>query len=405
MKILFVADLFPWPSTKGGLLRVATAVESLMRLGEVDLFALYDPRGPSPELPPGIRLRRLATSPYPSDHKSNLWKVEWPLRRGTPLSIAMRKRDPWPRKLFGEFVEDRYDLVWFSTAATWAWMGRPRLGPTVVDLIDLEDVKEHQRIPGIRATPAAGVEARARRALLEVKTRMNAYDWAKLQRKVADQVDEIVLCSAEDADRLGTVNTFVVPNTYAAPAEPVGRPSAGDPPTIVFQGTFDYPPNADGAVWLAGEIAPLIRDQLPGARIRLVGQSTPEVEALAHEPEVTVTGLVPSMADELAGADLVLVPLRSGSGTRLKILEAFAQRVPVVSTTVGAEGLGAVDETHILIADTPAELAAACARVCADPDLRHRLADGGQTLFLERFETSVARERIRILVDLLTLPG
>lgn len=403
MKILFVADLFPWPSTKGGLLRVATAVESLMRLGEVDLFALYDPRGPTPVLPPGIRLRRFATSPYPSDHKSQLWKVEWPLRRGTPLTIAMRKRDPWPRKLFGEFVEDRYDVVWFSTAATWSWMGRPRLGPTIVDLIDLEDVKERQRIPGIRSAPATGLEAKARRALLEVKARLNAYDWAQLQRKVAEQVDGVVLCSTEDADRLGAGNTFVVPNTYAAPSDPVGRPVAGDPPTIVFQGTFDYPPNADGAVWLAGEIAPLLRERLPGARIRLVGQSTPEVEALAHEPEVTVTGLVASMADELGKADLVLVPLRSGSGTRLKILEAFAQRVPVVSTSIGAEGLGAVDGTHLLIADSPEALAEACARVCADTELRRRLADGGQALLLERFETSVARERIRLLVDSLAL--
>ena len=140
-------------------------------------------------------------------------------------------------------------------------------------------------------------------------------------------------------------------------------------------------------------------------RIRLVGQSTPEVEALADEPSVTVTGLVPSMADELAVADLVLVPLRSGSGTRLKILAAFAQRVPVVSTSIGAEGLGAIDGTHLLIADTPADLAAACERVCADPDLRTRLADGGQALFLERFESGVARERIRVLVDMLTLPG
>ena len=331
MKILFVADFFPWPSTKGGLLRVATAVESLMRLGEVDLFTLYDPRGPMPVLPPGIRLRRFGTSPYPAEHKSQLWKVEWPVRRGTPLSIAMRKRDPWPRELFGEFVDDRYDLVWFSTASTWAWMGRPRLGPTVVDLIDLEDVKERQRIPGIRSTPAVGAEGRARRALSELKTRMNAYDWDRLQHQIAERVDEVVLCSVEDADRLGAVNTFVVPNTYPAPAAPVGRALAADPPTIVFQGTFDYPPNAEGARWLADEIAPLLRARLPGVRIRLVGQSTPEVEALADEPSVTVTGLVPSMADELAVADLVLVPLRSGSGTRLKILEAFAQRVPVVS--------------------------------------------------------------------------
>ena len=407
MKILFVADLFPWPPTKGGLIRVATAAEAMSRLGEVDLFALYDPRDPDVrlEVPPGIRLRRLGTSPYPSDHKSNRWKVEWPLRRGVPLPIAMRMADPWPRTQFAEFVDDRYDVVWFSTAATWAWMGRPRLGPTIVDLIDLEDVKERQRLGQIRSQPAHDPRTLAMRTLVELKTRMNAYDWGSLQRTVAHQVDRVVLCSDEDVARLGSGRAVVVPNTYPDPVRPVGRPLADDPPTLLFQGSFDYAPNAEGARWLVGELGPVLRARLPGVRIRLAGQSTPEIEALADGPAVTVTGLVPSMEDELARADLVLVPLRSGSGTRLKILEAFAQRVPVVSTTVGAEGLGVVDGVHLLIADTPEDIATACTRVCTEPELRSRLADAGQALFRQRFEVGVARERIRELVDSLARPS
>ncbi|MGA2837599.1 MAG: glycosyltransferase [Acidimicrobiales bacterium] len=399
MRVLFVADLFPWPSTKGGLIRVAGAIEALAKLAEVDLFSLYDPRGPGRVVPPGVRLRRLGTSPYPSDGKSQRWKVEWPLRRGIPLPIAMRMADPWPRKLFREFVEDRYDIVWFSTVSTWAWMGRPDLGPTIVDLIDLEDVKERQRIGLIRSTPARDAGERAVRALQEVKTRMNAFDWSRLQHQVAHRVDRVVLCSSEDVARLGVANAVVIPNTLPDPEHPVGRTEVADPPTILFQGSFDYPPNAVGARWLVDEIAPGIRTRLPGARIRLAGQSTPEVEALADEPDVTVTGLVLSMVDELARADVVLVPLRSGSGTRLKVLEAFAHRVPVVSTTIGAEGLDVVDGVHLLIADTPEAIADACERVCRDTDLRRRLADAGQALFRERFASSVAQVQIRELVD------
>ena len=108
---------------------------------------------------------------------------------------------------------------------------------------------------------------------------------------------------------------------------------------MLLQGTFDYAPNVDGARWLVEELAPAIRTKLPDLQIRIVGKTTGSVDTLAEPPLVTVVGKVPRMEPELARADLVVVPLRMGSGTRLKILEAFAHRVPVVSTPLGAEGL------------------------------------------------------------------
>jgi glycosyltransferase involved in cell wall biosynthesis len=126
------------------------------------------------------------------------------------------------------------------------------------------------------------------------------------------------------------------------------------------------------------------------------------VRALADEPDVTVTGLVPSMESELARADVVLVPLRMGSGTRLKILESFAHRVPVVSTTIGAEGIGAIDGVHLLIADTPGAMVEACRRLQSDPELRGRLVDEGQALFSNRFSQAAVAAPLRNLVDGLT---
>ena len=402
MKILFVADLFPWPVNKGGHLRVSTAIEGLMRLGEVDLFSLFDTRGAEPVVPEGIRLRRFEPSPYPSDSKSNRWKLEWPIRRGVPLPVAMRAGDQWPRRLFTSFADDRYDLVWFSTAATWAWMGRPRLGPTVIDLIDLEDMKERQKLGQIRRQRVRGTSTLAHRRALEAKTRLNIYDWTRLQKAAATAADCVVVSSPEDLARLKVANAVVIPNTYPQPAVPVGKASPEDPPTVMFQGSFDYPPNSDAAAWLVREIAPQLRQRLPGTRIRLVGQETAGVRALADEPDVTVTGLVPSMESELARADVVLVPLRMGSGTRLKILESFAHRVPVVSTTIGAEGIGAIDGVHLLIADTPGAMVEACQRLQSDPELRGRLVDEGQALFSNRFSQAAVAAPLRNLVDGLT---
>ena len=207
----------------------------------------------------------------------------------------------------------------------------------------------------------------------------------------------MLLCSDLDVERIGVPNAEVVVNSYQKPFPPVGRERKGGSPVILLPATFDYEPNVDGAKWLTTEIAPLIRRQLPGAQIRLVGHSTPPVEALHDPPNVTVVGRVPDMTTELARADVVVVPVRFGSGTRLKILEAFAHRVPVVSTTIGAEGLGVDHRDHLLIADRPEEFADAIYRLRSSPTLRRRIVDSAERLYVERYASGAAQARVRDL--------
>jgi glycosyltransferase involved in cell wall biosynthesis len=206
-----------------------------------------------------------------------------------------------------------------------------------------------------------------------------------------------VVCSQIDADRAvatGLTRVDVVPNGYRLVVEPLGKVAVASPPTILFQGTLRYPPNADGARFLIEEIRPAMAAFVPDARIRLVGITTPAISALDDPPGVTIVGQVPDIDVELARADLVLVPIRFGSGTRLKIIEAFAQRIPVVSTTLGAEGLDAQNERHLLTADTPESIAAACARLLDDERLRARLADNAHRLFIERFQLDRVQDEI-----------
>ena len=308
MKILAVSDFFPWPTTKGGLIRTATAVGALSKLGELDLFSFYDTRLPAVDIPLDVRLNGIATTPYPRPSWSRRWQTRSVLHRGVPRRIAMRTYDPQPRVDFAAFAADHYDLVWFSTAATYEWLGRPDLGPTVVDFIDLEDHKERQRAGVSGAHGPTGAPSARARLRATAAARVNAYDWRRFQLDVADQVDRVVLCSDADVERLGVDNAVVVPNTYPEPARAVGRVEAADPPTLLLQATFDYAPNVDAAQWLVREVAPRIRARLPGTRVRLAGLATPQVEALADPPNVTVTGFVPDMADELARADMVVVP-------------------------------------------------------------------------------------------------
>ena len=399
MRILVVGENFPWPANGGGLIRLANTVEVLSGLGEVDLFTLCDPRRTDRAVPAGVELARMATTPYPEAARPLTWRASWVGRTGLPLEVAMRRFDPVPSAAFQAWVRGPYDVVWFNTPATYAWLGRPRLGPTVVDLVDLEDVKEQQRTALLHAAGShEGAGERLRRGGAVAQSWLNARDWRAFQRSVSRQVDGVVLASALDVDRSGLANARLVPNTLRRPEPPLGRVDVAPAPTILFQGSLNYAPNMDAADWFVRDIAPLLRARVPRARVRLVGRPTPGVERLHAPPEVTVVGRVADMDGELAQADLVVVPVRYGSGTRVKILESFAHRIPVVSTTIGAEGLGVTDGRHLLIADDPETFAAQCQRLLTDGELRRQLVDAAERLFVERYTIAAAQRRIRDVV-------
>ena len=219
--------------------------------------------------------------------------------------------------------------------------------------------------------------------------------WERLQAQVAVGADAVVVCSEADRVRLGLPNGRVVPNGYDRPTRPVGRLSVDDPPTIVFQGGLHYPPNIDAAHHLVERILPLLQDRLPEVQLRLVGSAAPSVAKLGSYPRVVATGWVPSIEAELERADLAAVPIRFGGGTRIKILEAFAHRIPVVSTSLGAYGLDVVDRRHLLIADTPEAFADSCLALLSDERLREELVSSAEALFLEKYQWCQIADSIR----------
>jgi glycosyltransferase involved in cell wall biosynthesis len=294
------------------------------------------------------------------------------------------------------FRSGRYDLVWCFGARTFVLAGEPAEPAVVVDLDDLEDQKIAARL-AVPRPPTAGTTARLRQALSRVVAEEEIRRWRRLHRRIGRRSAAVVVCSELDARRArahGVTNTEVIPNGYPLIGEPLGRVTVGTPPTVLFQGLLTYPANVEAARWLVHEVGPALRSLVPSARIRLVGKHQPDLFELDDPPRVSVVGRVPHMADELRRADLVIVPVRYGSGTRLKILEAFAQRVPVVSTTLGAEGLGVEDGVHLLLGDTATALAAACARLLGDDALRAEITDRAHALFLTRFQSKVVEEQV-----------
>src|SRR5580704_6905075 len=114
MRVLLVAEDFPWPSTGGGTIRLGKIIEAVSALGETDFYSLYDPRRASLTLPPTVAIDRMETAPYPVTPDAIRWRPAWLARRGVPIEVVMRAGDPVPRRRFESWVRDSYDLVWFS---------------------------------------------------------------------------------------------------------------------------------------------------------------------------------------------------------------------------------------------------------------------------------------------------
>jgi glycosyltransferase involved in cell wall biosynthesis len=192
----------------------------------------------------------------------------------------------------------------------------------------------------------------------------------RLERRVAPAADAVLCVSDADCAhfrRFGA-RTILAPNgvdddLFDVPAEPPPRE------TVLFFGQFDYGPNADGIERFLTQGWPDLVARRPDARLRLVGGGLGgPLAALANDvPGVEVAGLVPSMAEELAAARLVVVPLWQGGGTRLKVLEALAAARPVVGTALGVEGIGFEAGVHGRLADTPPALAREAEGVLAAP--------------------------------------
>jgi polysaccharide biosynthesis protein PslH len=188
------------------------------------------------------------------------------------------------------------------------------------------------------------------------------------------------------------VRTAVVPN--AVDTEHLHPDSSPvDPDALLFVGSLNYRPNADGVAWFVEEVLPRVRRVRPEAMLTIVGRGSPALLRRLAAPGVVV-GSVDDVLPYLRRASVVVAPLRVGGGTRLKVLEGLSMAKPVVATTLGAEGLDVADGEHLLLADGAPEMAGAILRLLADPVLGRRLGDAGRALAVERYGWAGAAARL-----------
>ncbi len=268
----------------------------------------------------------------------------------------------------GQLPTGRYDIavVEHFWCASYATRLRSQCGRLVLDLHNIESE--------LAATHAAALRGPGRWAQQQF-----ARMYRELEREWLPRFDTLLVTSEADRARVRHPDVRIFPN--AIPEVPV--PQVAEKGAVVFSGNLEYHPNVEAVRWFAGEIWPRIRAAIPEAEWLLIGRNPEAVAGLASGAKLT--GPVDDAIAELAKGRVCVVPLLSGSGTRFKILEAWAAGRAVVSTTIGAEGLGARDGEHLLIADTAEEFSGAVVRVWRDAELRNRLATAGRALYLERF--------------------
>jgi glycosyltransferase involved in cell wall biosynthesis len=229
-----------------------------------------------------------------------------------------------------------------------------------------------------------------------VRSRMWLHTIKATERRLATRCNRIWVCSEHDraafAAHVGTEYAIDVvnnglPSRFYSSWSSSEREQAAGGRDFIFLGTYTYKPNEVAAKTLIEEIMPRMHRRIPGARLVLAGRGArPWMEAAARQdPCVIVTGEVADVRPFLASAAAMVVPLTIGSGTRLKILEAFASRCPVITTAKGAEGLGVVDGTHLLYAEDPETFLYQIERLVGDPGLSVSLTNNAYDLFVKNF--------------------
>lgn len=177
--------------------------------------------------------------------------------------------------------------------------------------------------------------------------------------------------------------------------QPINRMAGST--NIITLGTLHYPPNADGIRWFIKEVFPIIKQQLPEATLTIIGKNPPNdfIQITRQKPEsITVTGYVPDLTPYLEEAGVMVVPVRAGGGMRVRILEAFARGMPVVTTTIGIEGIEACPGEEVLIVDEPTEFADAVVNLIKDDELQDKLASKGRKLAETQYDWQVILKKM-----------
>jgi polysaccharide biosynthesis protein PslH len=378
-RILFLAPCSPAGSSSGIQMRVSEVAKALQAVGRLDCIVVSHDEERTAELQEGGLCVRRTIKLHPIAFRS-LWER---LRCGLDRNFV---------NYHGQVVGDqdrmfvmnelpRYDLVWLHHLRTanvydrWVW---PR------SVMDLDDIPS-SLLRSVRRS-GGGVAKRLRATVRQHVARGR-------ERRLAERFTVLSVCSDADRRYLGLEKkVHVIPNGFARPDQEPSH-QAVNPPRIGFIGVFDYAPNLEGIQWFTANCWSRIKREIPDARLRLVGKGSDAILWPAGM-DIDALGWVDDPAAEIATWSVVVVPIHTGGGTRIKIAEGFSRKCPIVSTPLGAYGYEAVHGRELLLADTAIDFARECIQTIRQPVEAAAMAERAWEQFLEKWTWEAIRPRV-----------
>jgi len=381
-RILYVLQRLPHEASFGMEIRCLQIARALREIGTVEVMT-YDNENRN-----GIKeadyefpvTYSLDVKPRPNE--GLIGKVRWTLdpRADYPHGCGV-DHDAMRRVL--RSLKD-FDLVWFVRLRS------PDMFPNAAwrrSVLDIDDV------PSSYERTLLQVERDPRKRLLDLR---RLFCWRRREKLLGERFTVLAVCSEDDKQYLNKIGVksavHVIPNGFDKPqAEPLRIPAM--PPRIGFIGVFDYFPNRDGVYWFVNKCWPQIKRHVPDARLRLVGQDRDG--CLKHlAPDVDRLGWLTNTSDEIKTWSAMVVPIRVGTGTRIKIAHGFSQKCPIVSTSLGAYGYELTDGREIYLADSAEAFSNACIRTIREPDKAAQMAAMGWRQFLQRWTWDSIRPQV-----------
>ncbi|MCE4536689.1 glycosyltransferase family 4 protein [Pelomonas sp. P7] len=384
MKVAFVSPVFLFPADAGGKIRTGNILRGLKESGRFDI-TLLSPATASQQAQWQGELDRLCHrfvgwAPSPPRPR---WQRAPDLLSSLPINVAADRTPAALAAVEQALAAERFDVVVFDFVHAAVLRPRGLEGATVcfTHNVEAEIFERH-------AKTAASAPLRWLWASQAAKMR-------RFEREALAGFTRVVTVSERDARMFekndGLRTARAIPTGVDLDFFSWQAPAAGEP-TVVFTGSMDWEANVDGIRFYIEEVWPRVRAAVPGARLRVVGKNPPASLVQRNLPGVSFTGFVDDVRDHARDAQAFVIPLRVGGGTRIKAFEAMAMGLPVVSTTIGIEGLDVEDGTHFLRADGAEALAEATLRLLADAELRLALSRAARELVEARFGHRVAAE-------------
>jgi glycosyltransferase involved in cell wall biosynthesis len=370
-------------------MRMASLIEALSQFSSLKVSFIAS------EVPedafPWARDRNISLEPlhFPPPKGSRLWRE----RLTMLLTMSNLRYRGMEKEFFDEaFNSHKPDLVWLETPflIRYAMPWKSKV-PLVVDYW--------------------GTSEGAKRIYDITSGAMRIWRWLQWlvarggERRYAPKLENIVTVSSLDAgyfrDLAPRSRIWSIPNgILGKDVLPPSLQVSEDSRVMIFTGDMSYKPNIDAMLWFTKEILPLVLEELPDARLKIVGRDpVPEIERLIHEPNIDVKGYVPDLAEAIAASGLYILPMRLGSGIRSKLFDVFPVGKAIVTTTVGAEGLELYHDQNCLIADSVNNFAGACVRLLKREDERRRLGKAACQLAFETYSQKNINKLVRQTVD------